>query len=603
MAIIYTYPRKSTAEAGDLVVISDSSDSNKTKQLTLQSIADYIDGEVTLQEVLNTGSKAVNDGNTWNGLFRLDDTNPVGSNPQFIVDMNGTSGSGSSVVYIVGKLETSLGSDAAFGNDIAVANNATIDGNLLVNGTSTFVGSLDLDDAATELKFQSDAGTATYVAQSNGAGAAPSWGLPWYPVITRTKRFEVTDDRGTNNVTFGLGSFSNAIAGAIQNVVVGRNAGTAISAEDNSVILGDSAGSGPAIGNGNVLIGANAGSSTTNTSATDNTMIGRDTGSNLTTGEDNVFIGAVANNTATNNAGSRNVIVGHSSTANGNNAVVLGYANSAASSTNLQGDKMVVIGSNISAQNGSNALGSQTSVTIGAGDNNAAKALLNEATGAVLIGNNIVDNKGITANAPDSIGIGTSVNIDAESGTAIGTLAEVLENSTNAIAIGNAAQIPADGEYSIAIGSGSRGRGESAVSIGNGAGGQDGFSHQICIGTSARTLNGNENVAIGNNAAATAGSFGSALALMPNSVASAQYAMAIGTNSDATQENAIALGTNGQATDYAQQINIRNTAQGNLPQYVDRAAAIAAGLRDGDLYVLAPGGPDNPGTSFVLAIF
>jgi hypothetical protein len=45
MAIIYTYPRKSTAEAGDLVVISDSADSNKTKQLTLQSIADYIDGE------------------------------------------------------------------------------------------------------------------------------------------------------------------------------------------------------------------------------------------------------------------------------------------------------------------------------------------------------------------------------------------------------------------------------------------------------------------------------------------------------------------------------------------------------------------------------
>lgn len=67
MAIIYTYPRKSTAEANDLVVISDSSDSNKTKQLTLQSIADYVDGEVTLQEVLNTGNTANNQSITLTG--------------------------------------------------------------------------------------------------------------------------------------------------------------------------------------------------------------------------------------------------------------------------------------------------------------------------------------------------------------------------------------------------------------------------------------------------------------------------------------------------------------------------------------------------------
>ena len=154
MAIIYTYPRKSTAEANDLVVISDSSDSNKTKQLTLQSIADYIDGEVTLQEVLNTGSRATNQGNTWNGIFRLDDSSPVGSDPQFIVDMNATSGSGSSVVYIVGKLETAIGSDAAFGNDVSVANSVSISNNLTVTNNGTINGDLTAAGSFSSISYK-----------------------------------------------------------------------------------------------------------------------------------------------------------------------------------------------------------------------------------------------------------------------------------------------------------------------------------------------------------------------------------------------------------------------------------------------------------------
>lgn len=182
MAIIYTYPRKSTAEAGDLVVISDSSDSNKTKQLTLQSIADYIDGEVTLQEVLNTGSRALNQGNSWNGIFRLDDSNPVGSDPQFIVDMNATSGSGSSVVYIVGKLETAIGSDASFGQDVSVARDVSIFNDLTVtrdgtiNRNLTIGGSwVDLATASTELRLDSDGGTLGQVIKSNGPGVTPEW--------------------------------------------------------------------------------------------------------------------------------------------------------------------------------------------------------------------------------------------------------------------------------------------------------------------------------------------------------------------------------------------------------------------------------------------
>jgi len=56
MAIIYSYPTKPTPALTDLVLITDSESTNpnnQTKNATLQSIADLIDGQVTLQEVLD----------------------------------------------------------------------------------------------------------------------------------------------------------------------------------------------------------------------------------------------------------------------------------------------------------------------------------------------------------------------------------------------------------------------------------------------------------------------------------------------------------------------------------------------------------------------
>ena len=39
MAIIYTYPTKATPVDADLILISDSADSNKTKQVTVASVS------------------------------------------------------------------------------------------------------------------------------------------------------------------------------------------------------------------------------------------------------------------------------------------------------------------------------------------------------------------------------------------------------------------------------------------------------------------------------------------------------------------------------------------------------------------------------------
>ena len=60
MAIIYSYPDKSTIVANDTFVINDSEDNNKTKNVTAGSILSYIDGNMSydLQQVLNSGSTA-----------------------------------------------------------------------------------------------------------------------------------------------------------------------------------------------------------------------------------------------------------------------------------------------------------------------------------------------------------------------------------------------------------------------------------------------------------------------------------------------------------------------------------------------------------------
>ncbi len=60
MAIIYTYPQKASVDATDTFLITDGSD-NQTKTVSASAIAEYVDDEVNLQEVLDVGNSAVAD--------------------------------------------------------------------------------------------------------------------------------------------------------------------------------------------------------------------------------------------------------------------------------------------------------------------------------------------------------------------------------------------------------------------------------------------------------------------------------------------------------------------------------------------------------------
>jgi hypothetical protein len=86
MAIIYSYPQKTSVVADDTLVINDSADSNKTKLVTIQSIADFVDGEVTLQEVLNTDNRASSSGGGVSTILLQDST------PTTTITLDGSTG-------------------------------------------------------------------------------------------------------------------------------------------------------------------------------------------------------------------------------------------------------------------------------------------------------------------------------------------------------------------------------------------------------------------------------------------------------------------------------------------------------------------------------
>ena len=59
MAIIYTYPVKATPAANDLILISDSADSNKTKQVKVSSLPSSVAG-ITLTTTGTSGPAELN---------------------------------------------------------------------------------------------------------------------------------------------------------------------------------------------------------------------------------------------------------------------------------------------------------------------------------------------------------------------------------------------------------------------------------------------------------------------------------------------------------------------------------------------------------------
>jgi len=273
-----------------------------------------------------------------------------------------------------------------------------------------------------------------------------------------------TPTLGTSNVRFGVNAGNSIVSGGSYNVVVGDQAGTAITTGDNNIAVGFAALDAEDTGSNNVAIGASALSTLNYNGSGYNTAVGSNAGAAVTTGTSNTLIGGLAGDATT--TGSNNTAVGAQSlganTTGGSN-VAVGLASLAANTTASENTALgyASLSANTTGA-GNTATGFFASSANTTGANNVAngyKALLSNTTAS----NN-------TAQGYFAL----SANTTGANNTAIGALA--LDANTT-------------GAENVAVGYGSLGSNTTA-------------EHNVAVGREALTTNttGASNVALGRNA-------------------------------------------------------------------------------------------------------
>ena len=303
MAIIYSYPRlTTTAATGDLLLITDINDDNKTKSVAISNLPfTNNSGTVTSVGISMPSAFAVaNSPITGSDTIAITTT---GGNPGEFLAYNGTwstPASGSSY-------------QAGDGIDIDVSTNPdTIKTDLKANGGVV----IESTELAVDLGASSITGTLAVA--DGGTGATTLTGI--------------LKGNGTAAVTAGagLGDLSNASFSASFNdasMYIGNGAPTGlIGSPTKTTAVGEGAGPATTSGSSNTLIGTNAGLGVTTGST--NTLIGADSGDTLTIGAGNVILGAGADSNANNVNASiavgKNTVVNTGSVAIGDSASATG---------------------------------------------------------------------------------------------------------------------------------------------------------------------------------------------------------------------------------------------------------------------------------------
>ncbi len=164
MAIIYSYPAITDPQLTDLLLVTDVSSSdpkNQTKTMTLQQVADLVDDEVTLQEVLNasdpgvtpptasaTGNIVLSGNITLTNLAVNGTSNFVGVATFATVDINGGNIDNTTIggtVAAPGSFTNLKANDAEIGNVAALTGNP----DLKVGNSIKFGGGIGTQNAFT----------------------------------------------------------------------------------------------------------------------------------------------------------------------------------------------------------------------------------------------------------------------------------------------------------------------------------------------------------------------------------------------------------------------------------------------------------------------
>ena len=295
----------------------------------------------------------------------------------------------------------------------------------------------------------------------------------------------ITSSLGTSNFRAGVNAGNSITSGGNQNVVVGDEAGTAITTGDQNSILGYSAGVALTTGNRNTLLGSTAGDALVG--AERNTAVGYGALHTETEGDRNTAVGVFALSTQNTTGGGNiyNTAVGYAAgnlvTTGINNTLIGGLAGDSltdadyntvvgynALSTNVLGSRSVAIGFEaLKTQNpvdGSNnptavdmynvGIGFNAGTGITTGINNIALGGL-AGTGISTGGGNICIGKssGVTSTVLTTGGNNIVIGLGANTGSA---------SRNNAIVMGEAVVSVSNGQFTF-------GTGTSDSNIANGA--------------------------------------------------------------------------------------------------------------------------------------
>ena len=255
--------------------------------------------------------------------------------------------------------------------DATAANNTDVGG---VNLAENSMNPSDVNNAIREvMSHQKEAfgsGTPLFVDQTNnrvGVNKTPTVALDVSGDITFTGDL-ASSTSGTSNFRAGVNAGDAIASGGIRNVVVGDEAGTAITTGTRNVAIGYQALATEDTGSRSIAIGHQA--LTTQDGGTNdiyNVAVGHNAGGAVTTGVQGVYIGGLAGDADT--SGGKNTYVGYNSgTANaGDQNVFIGHS---AGSAITDGDKSTIIGKNDGNSGGLDIRTADNQIVISEGDGN-----------------------------------------------------------------------------------------------------------------------------------------------------------------------------------------------------------------------------------------
>jgi len=596
-----------TPVAGDYLVLTDVSDSNKTKTVTVQAIADFVDGEVTLQEVLDASDvgvfppTAVAIGNiTLTGIFASPagadvDIRTLGATDDILLAAGITSGE----IKLKGASIDGEANAIAFtatANDLTMSANS---GDILLKASDKAI----MSGSGSSYGAQ-PAGTTMLYNQNDDIIINASNGLitvgGTYP--NRPTGVDIGPIDGDIDIwAFSPGSKINLTgAGGIDSLSVHNFAA------DNGITLGGVAGA-----SGEVIGSEGPGSP----------LAWKTITSLLTLAQSNVFTGDAANvPTATDlmlldltpAVGSPDITIGR----NVPSTLTLQTARYYAAVTHPYGDlnlsygqdslEKTLIASSFNTAIGLGAL--QETLTGGENTGVGFRSLAGNASGQfnTAVGSNslagvVIDSVGDNNTAIGDKALSAVNNVSAASNTAVGSSAlSGLTSSINNTVVGyRAGRSIITGESNVCVGRETLDLGANTANantmVGDRAGRGVRGDENTAIGFngSPTLTTGNKNVTLGASANVQTNTTSNATALGYQAIAGEQ-GTAIGAPSDAG-DKCIALGSGATAAVTPAGLEVMNislwgslTIAAGAHIFPDNNAALAAGLNPGDVYCVDP---------------